>query len=177
MNYMKTGRDDILETGELSAHVKAIVTGATSVFTRDLCKAMFHVQSMTGCEDMQQIAKACAQNLLCSNKCGELESLVAQVLESTDGMPDIQNKALLREVLQDYDGLSAAERSGEASEYRTNTLVPSIVEEAFEAVTVAESGSNMTKSDVARLAAQWDSFEAITPFQKIVVDCINRIGI
>ena len=173
---MRTGQHDVLHPHELTPHVKAIVTGATSVFSRDLCNAMFQVQHQTGCEDVSAVAKACASQLLCSDKCASLEKLVADVVTSADGMPDIEDKQLLAEVLHDYNGLSGAAMSGSLSEYRTDTLVPTIVEKAMESVT-DRSDSTLTLEKVHELALQWESFEPVTAFQQIVYNCINKIGI
>ena len=173
---MRTGRADIRTQHELTPHVKAIVTGATSVFARELCQAMFQVQHDTGCEDLPSVAKACASQLMCSDKCAALEKLVADVVSSDDGMPQVENTELLAEVLRDYSELSGAASDNTLSDYRTETLVPSIVEQAMESVT-EDTSEELTLEEVQTLATQWDSFVPVTAFQQIVHDCISKIGI
>ena len=125
---------------------------------------------------MQKLARACACQLLKSEKAAKLEQIVTAVIQSEDGMPDIEDKDLLAEVLSVYPQAAEAEQSGVASAFRQNVLVPDIVQSAFEAVTADGPDKESIVADMEKLSNEWDSFEPVTPFQKIVVDCIDRIG-
>ena len=169
---MRTGRD-VLDQATLSVHCRAIITGATAVFTQDLCKHMFSVESHSGEYTMSSIAKACAYHLLQSPKYTELEGIVSAVLESPDGMPDIANKALLAEVLQVYSQSAAAERAGHAAQFRQNTLVPALVEQAYEDSSTFDISAVCEK--VEEFAAAWEAYVPETAFQHIVRQAINDI--
>lgn len=173
---MRTGRG-IAQDGTTSSHVVAIVTGATAAFTQDLCRDMFTVQKLTGDTDISGIARACACRLMKSSKCAELEKIVAAVVESPDGMPDLEHTPLLAEVLQLYSVAERAERTGASREFRSNTLVPAIVDTAMSAAVLSESEAIAFLSSIDAHEAEWSTFEPTTPFQRIVFDAINGITI
>lgn len=173
---MQTG-SDVLQSGELSPHQRAFVTSATAVFMRQLCEEMFKVQTSTGSDNIKGIAMVCACRMLKTDKCAELERMVNDVISCPDGMPELENKELLSEVLQVYEGASQAERGNNGREFRRDVLVPALVEDAMRAISPTESESQNLLESVEQCSEEWNAFEPATPFQHIVVDCVNKIGI
>lgn len=173
---MRTGTDT-LHDGGLSPHVTAIVTGATTIFTRALCRDMFMLQHLTSDRDTSGIARACACRLMKSDKCAELEKLVAEVVNAPDGMPEVTNKPLLAEVLQIYSEAANAERAGCSTEFRRDTLVPAIVEQAMDEPVLTEDAAAAFLTSINQYATEWDSFQPRTPFQQIVCDAIGRLSL
>lgn len=160
-----------------SSHVVAIVTGATAVFTQDLCQDMFTLQRLTGDSNIRGIARACACRLMKSEKCAELEKIVTAVIESPDAMPELEHTALLAEVLQLYSAAARAERTGESGHFRRTILVPAIVNTAMEATALSESEAAVFLSSIDAHEAEWNTFTPSTPFQHIVFNAISNIAI
>ena len=173
---MRTGRS-VVKDNTTSSHIAAIVTGATTVFTQDLCRDMFTVQRLTGDNDISGIAGACACRLLKSSKCAELERIVTAVVESPDGLPQLEHTPLLAEVLQVYSEAARAERTGASTDFRRNTLVPAIVHTAMESAALTESDTVGFLSVIDAYKQEWNLFVPATPFQHIVVNAISGISI
>lgn len=173
---MKTGHD-ATQPAHCHAHRMAIVTGATSVFLRDLCRDMAWLRTITGDTDVPGIAKACACRIMQSAKYNEIESIVDKVLAHDDGMPEIENRPLLAEIMACYSMASRAEREGTASDFRQNMLVPAIVEEAMETKLPEEEEAVAFVNSINHYYSLWDTYLPSTPFQIIVHDAINRIVI
>lgn len=173
---MRTGRQ-VVQDGTTNSHVAAVVTGATAVFTQDLCRDMFTVQRLTGDDDIPGIARACACRLMKSSKCAELERIVTAVVESPDGMPELENTPLLAEVLQVYSEAARAERTGASAHFRRNTLVPAIVDTAMTTTDLNDVEAVAFLSSIDAHEAEWESFVPATPFQHIVCNAISRITI
>jgi len=170
---MKTGRE--IGYGERErSHKQAIITGATSVFMRDLSSDMMKLHALTGDEDMAGIAVACAARLLQSSKCRELEAIVQQVLEHDDGMPEIPNTALLADIMACYSGALRAERTGTAAQYRRETLVPAIVGQAIVPEVNDDEATRFVNS-INAYTSTWKDFTPETPFQIIVCNAINKL--
>jgi hypothetical protein len=171
---MQTGRQ-VLHDPSVGAHTTAVITGATAVFTKDLCRDMFAVQQLTGDTDVPGIARACAHRLMKSEKCRELEKIVTAVLESPDGMPELENSALLAEVLQVYSEAARAERAGESQQFRKDLLVPALVQCAMDEATPGDPTAFI--SSINAYESEWDSFGPTTPFQHIVCQAISSMSI
>ena len=171
---MKTGREPGDGERERS-HKMAIVTGATSVFMRDLCADMAKLHVLTGDEDMGGIAHACAARLLQSARCNELETIVQQVLEHDDGMPVVANTALLAEIMACYSDAVRAERTGTAAEYRRATLIPAIVAHSMPQGAVTEEEATKFVNSINAYTCTWDQYVPTTPFQIIVCNAINKL--
>lgn len=153
-------------------HVQAFVTAATTVFMHDLCRLMVQCQcAVEGCS-MQDIAQCCAMHLLNSSKCQQLEAMVLQVIEHSDGMPQLEQSDLLHEVMLVYGGTSKAQSSGAATSYRRNHLVPAIVEAA---VTQSADIDNATVDSIVSWDGKWSQFVPATPFQQVVFQAINTL--
>lgn len=174
MCVMQTGIQ-VLHDTSVGPHTKAIITGATAVFTKDLCRDMFAVQQLTGDTDVPGIVRACAHRLMKSKKCQELEKIVMAVLESPDGMPELENAALLAEVLQVYSEAARAERAGESQRFRTDVLVPALVQCAMDEATPVDPVAFITS--INAYEAEWNSFVPTTPFQHIVCQAISSMTI
>ena len=176
MPDMRTGIN-IVNERLVGPHVTAIITGATTVFTRALCRDIFLLQSLTSDGDVPGLARACACRLMKSEKCAELEKLVTEVVASPDGMPDIENRALLAEVLQIYSEASNAERAGCSMQFRRDTLVPAIIQDAMDEPMLTEDEAAAFITSINQYEAEWDSFSPSTPFQMIVFDAIGRLSV
>ena len=174
---MQTGHDMIEAGRTADIHKMAIVTGATSVFMHDLCSDMAMLQRITGDTDMAGIAKACAARLVHGEKYRELELIVDSVIEHEDGMPEIENRPLLAEILACYSGVARAERTGQASEYRRTFLVPAIVADAMETDVPEGDEAVAFLNSINQYHSAWDCYQPSTPFQIIVRDAINGIPI
>lgn len=173
---LRTGAD-VLESNELSVHVKAVITGATAVFTQDLCRDMFTLQAHVEENQMPIVARACACRIMKGDKCAQLEALVTAVIDSPDGMPEVDNQPLLREVLAVYSDTAHAERNGHAAQFRQQQLIPGIIENAYQTSGIAEQDAGQFIERMQEYADEWDSFQPCTAFQQIVVDAINKICI
>ena len=173
---MRTGTEMLCDNSR-SPHVTAIITGATTVFTRALCRDMFMLQCLTSDEDVPGLARACACRLMKSDKCAELEKLVGEVVSAPDGMPEVSNRPLLAEVLQIYSEAANAERAGCSAQFRRDTLVPAIVEEAMDEPMLTEDAAAAFLTSINQYESEWNSFCPSTPFQQIVFDAIGRIPI
>ena len=173
---MKTGHD-MTAPSHCQTHRMAVVTGATAVFLRDLCKDMAWYRSLTGGEDVAYAARACACRILQSTRYREIETVVDAVLAHDDGMPEIANKAVLSEIMACYGMAHESERNGTAADFRQNTLVPAIVDDAFQTALPAQEEADAFLASVSHCAGMWDSYTPCTPFQTIVYDAINRIAI
>lgn len=172
----KTGFD-ILQSPELTLHEKAIVTGASAVFMKDLCRDMYALQSIVEPEQAQTVTRACACRALKSNKCAQLEHIVTQVLDSEDGMPDIENKALLSEILAVYGGSVEAQQEGKWSEHLKESIIPTIVDQAYVESQFDTQNPEDFISEMQKHADEWDAFQPCTGFQQLVYDAINDLGI
>lgn len=172
----KTGFD-ILQSTELTTHERAIVTGASAVFMKDLCRDMYALQSIVEPEQAPAVARACACRALKSEKCAQLEQIVSQVLDSEDGMPEIQNKALLSEILAVYGGSVEAQQEGKWSEHLNESIVPTIVDQAYVESQFDTQNPDDFISEMQKHVDEWDAFEPCTAFQQLVYDAINDICI
>jgi len=112
-----------------------------------------------------------------SEKCAELEKLVTEVVASPDGMPDIENRALLAEVLQIYSEASNAERAGCSMQFRRDTLVPAIIQDAMDEPMLTEDEAAAFITSINQYEAEWVSFSPSTPFQHIVFNAIGRLSV
>jgi len=165
---MKTGYN-LVSDGSLSPHVTAIIRGAAAVFTQQLCRDMTLLQQLTDDTDLDNMARACAYRILQTDKCKRLEKLVADVINSPDGMPDVQDKALLAEVLAI---LSEARRTE-----RTGVQVPAFIENASAHREMTEEDAVAFINCINLQEAQAANFEPSTPFQHIVCGAINKVPI
>ena len=175
---MIAGRDKVGEEPYESferSHKMAIMTGATKVFMRDLCTDMMKLHMLTGDEDMGGILQACAARLLYSPKCHELEALVEQVMEHPDGMPEVENKALLAEVMACYSDAARAERTGMAARWRREHLVPGIMQESMPQGTIDDDEATGFINSINAYNSIWESFTPTSPFQQIVCNAINTL--
>ena len=172
----KTGID-ILQSPGLTVHEKAIVIGASAVFMQDLCKDMYSLQALVDEEQAHIVARACACRALKSEKCGQLEHIVTQVLDSDDGMPEIENQELLAEILSVYGDTVRAENNGTSDEHMKEVVVPNIVEQAYRASGVYQQSEEAFISEMQKYADEWEDFQPCTGFQRIVYDAINNICI
>ena len=79
--------------------------------------------------------------------------------------------------IRDSSVAERAERTGASREFRSNTLVPAIVDTAMSAAVLSESEAIAFLSSIDAHEAEWSTFEPTTPFQRIVFDAINGITI
>jgi len=94
-------------------------------------------------------------------------------------MPDIANRALLAEVLQVYSEAANAERAGTSAQFRSDTLVPSLVQQAMDDPMPDDDDDEAAAfiTSVNQYAAEWPSFVPHTAFQYIVCKAIGDMCI
>lgn len=173
---MRTGHN-VLADASLDPHVSAVVTGATTVFTRDLCKDVFQLQMLTGDEDMEAIVRSCAYRLLQTDKCKKLEALVASVIASDDGRPVIEDHALLSEVMQVYESANTAERQGVGPQFRTQQLIPAILESASMGCDMNDDEAQHFIDDINQNQEHAAQFVPTTAFEQVVFAAINKVSL
>ena len=171
---MKTGHE-LGQNPAARSHKMAIVTGATSVFMRELSRDMMKLHVLTGDDDMSGIAAACAARLLQSQRCAELEAIVETVLDHEDGMPEIANTALLAEILACYSDAARAERTGTAATNRRETLIPAIVEQSMPQDPIGEDEATRFVNSINEYNQTWEAYMPSTPFQMIICNAINKL--
>lgn len=172
---MQTGQDITGHTLS-QAHCIAVVTGATAVFLRELCHDIALLRLLPSSqENLGDMAKACACRIMHTSQHREMEAIVEAVLAHKDGMPEIQNKTVLAEIMACYTMARQAEISGTAKHFRQNILVPAIVEEAFEASESCQRDAEALLKAVQPYSSMWKSYTPSSPFQVILHDAINNV--
>ena len=78
-------------------------------------------------------------------------------------------------MLQVYSESAAADRAGHSAQFRRQTLVPAIVEDAYDGSALSEDELAEFAKEMEAYAQEWDQFQPATAFQEIVCDCINKI--
>lgn len=151
-------------------HTQAIVTGATAVFVRDLYRCMYVLQSITGNDDVPEVARVCANYLLAAPRCKALEKLVTDVLEHPHGLPVAENQALLAEVMHFYHDAREAERAGTKSTYHQSQLVPEIMQS--ENIIIPQGTEAQLFISTVQNAPD---IVPSTPFEHIVCAAINNL--
>ena len=165
---MRTGYNRVND-GSLPPHVTAIIRGASAVFAQQLCRDLTLLKQLTDDTDLDNMARACAYRILQTDKCKRLEQLVADVINSPDGMPDVQDKALLAEVL--------AIQSEARRTQRTGVQVPAFIENASAHRELTEDDAIAFIHCINLQEEQAATFQPSTPFQYIVCGAINNVPI
>jgi len=167
---MKTGYN-LPHEDPYYVHRQAITTGAVRVFMKQLCADMMRLHVYTGDTDMDAILQSCATRLLQMEKTRRLELLVNEVMTHETGMPDIQDQRLLAEVLECYSDAARALRIGEQRQWRTDTMIPDIIQQATP--TGAESCDDAEAFVNSINQYNGQAFVPHTPFQQMVSRSIN----
>ena len=173
---MRTGYNVRIDA-TLDPHVSAVITGATTVFTRDLCNDVFRLQMLTGDDDIEAIVRSCAYRLLQTDKCKKLETLVTSVIASDDGRPVIEDHALLSEVMQVYESANTAERQGVGPQFRTQQLIPAIIESASMGHDMNDDEAQHFLDEINQNQEHAAQFVPTTAFEQVVFAAINKVSL
>mgnify|MGYP003389011651 CR=1 FL=1 len=167
---MKTGHH-LPHQDPYHVHRQAITTGALRVFMKQLCTDMMRLHMFTGDTDMDGILQSCVTRLLQMEKTRRLELLVEEVLAHETGMPDIPDQQLLAEVLECYSDAARAHREGEESTWRTDTMIPDIIQQATPTGHASGDDAEAFVTSINQYNGQ--AFVPHTAFQQMVSRSIN----
>jgi hypothetical protein len=168
---MQTGYN-VVRDSHPTAHMQAIITGATTVLMQELTRDFYRLVSLTGDSDYPEMMQSCAYRFLQSTRCRRLQAIVETFLASADETPTIDDQEMLQEILAVYEQARTAGEQGNLAEFRTNTLVPCVQMQAAHTCTMPEEDARAFLAEINANRAEAVQFEPTTPFERIVYSCI-----
>jgi hypothetical protein len=168
---MQTG-SNVVHDSQLTPHMQAIMTGATTVLMQELTRDFYRLVALTGDSDYPEMMRSCAYRFLQSDRCGRLQAIVETFLAAADETPTVDDQEMLQEILTVYEQARKAGQEGHLAEFRTDTLVPCVQIQAAHTCAMPEEHARAFLAEINANSEDAAQFEPTTPFERIVYSCI-----